>query len=160
MTILSAQSIRRRCTQEEMIFPFHLRSEFDGLTYGVGPAGYDICVALPNPARMLIEGYYSIYPGFHILSAREFFRIPRDIQAVVHDKSTWARRGVCVQNTIVDPGFRGYLTLEITNHSNELYTVREGTPIAQIVFHKLDEPTDSPYDGKYQDQESGPQEAR
>jgi dCTP deaminase len=65
-----------------------------------------------------------------------------------------------VQNTVIEPGWEGWLTLELTNHGTELLTLHEGTPIAQIVFQFLDLPTEQPYVGKYQSQEDRPVEAR
>lgn len=67
---------------------------------------------------------------------------------------------IAVQNTIIEPGWRGFLTLEITNHSRGTIWIQRGSPIAQIIFHQLLEPTDAPYVGKYQDQESRPVAAR
>lgn len=71
--------------------------------------------------------------------------------------------GILVQNTFIDPGWRGYLTLEISYHpleergstATKTYYLNKGTPIAQIVFHVLDEPTEQPYDGVYQNQREG-----
>ena len=91
--------------------------------------------------------------------------MPNDVIAIVHDKSSLARRGVAVQNTVVEPGWRGYLTLELTYHQPwwKLWRAlhfKKGSAIAQIVFHFLDAPTQRPYAGKYQDQEFGPVESR
>jgi dCTP deaminase len=124
-------------------------------TGGLGPAGYDITLAADvvlNPANMV--------GSFQLASAQEYFRMPPDIIAYVKDKSSWARRGVAVQNTVIEPGWSGYLTLELTNHSPGLVRLYAGTPIAQVVWHRLDMPTDSPYTGKYQYQSAGPQAAR
>lgn len=54
--------------------------------------------------------------------------------------------------TSQSPPPRGYLTLEIGNHSSERVLIEAGSPIAQIIFQRLDVPTEIPYDGKYQDQ--------
>jgi dCTP deaminase len=85
--------------------------------------------------------------------------MPDDILGIVHDKSTWGRRGIAVQNTVIEPGWRGFLTLELSNHSSRLITIENGDPIAQIVFHLLAGATDSPYRGKYQDQINEPVKA-
>lgn len=95
-----------------------------------------------------------------LLSTMERFTMPNDVVGIVHDKSTWARRGLAVQNTVIEPGWSGYLTLEVTNHGHDVIQCWGGVGIAQIIFHRLDEPTDMPYDGKYQNQERGPQRAR
>lgn len=145
--IASAQTLRIL----KPVSPFVEREVCNGLTYGLGPAGYDIRAA---------ESFY-LTPGTFVLgSSMEEFFMPNNLLGVVHDKSTWARRGLCVQNTVIEPGWRGFLTLEYTNHGTAEIYIKVGDPIAQIVFHILDVPTDSPYEGKYQDQEAGPQVAR
>jgi dCTP deaminase len=145
--ILSAQSIRQR----GIIAPFFERTKHGGYTFGLGPAGYDVRIA---------EDITLYAGGFTLASTVEHFDMPTDVLGIVHDKSTWARRGLALQNTVIEPGWRGYLTLELSNHVvGTLYMVA-GTPIAQIIFHQLDQATDCPYSGKYQDQEAGPQAAR
>ena len=147
MTVLSAQTIRRRV----MVSPFYERTQVNGLSFGLSTAGYDVRIA---------EDIW-MWPGrFVLASTIEHFDIPDDLLAIVHDKSTWARRGLTVQNTVVESGWKGYLTLELTLHSWRPIRLRAGDPIAQIVFHKLDEPTELPYSGKYQNQPAGPQRAR
>lgn len=121
------------------------------MTFGLGPAGYDVRIA---------EGMTVAAGQFVLASTVERFDMPNDVLSQVCDKSTWARRGMVVQNTIIEPGWRGYLTLELTNHSGGLIDIRAGDPIAQIIFFRLEAPTELPYSGKYQDQQSGPQPAR
>src|SRR4051812_10329412 len=142
--ILSAQTIR----SIRPIEPFCEREVHRGMSYGLGAAGYDVRVAEDHLVGV-----------FALASTMERFSMPDDVLAVVHDKSTWARRGLFVQNTVIEPGWRGYLTLELTCVSGAI-RVYAGDPIAQIVFHQLDEPTIRPYSGKYQDQKAGPQPAR
>jgi dCTP deaminase len=86
--------------------------------------------------------------------------MPLDLAATVRDKSSWARVGLAVQNTYLDPGWSGWLTLEISNNSLDEFIIDAGEPIAQIVFALLDLSTEQPYSGKYQNQERGPQSAR
>ncbi len=85
--------------------------------------------------------------------------MPDNVMGIVHDKSSWARRGITVQNTVIEPGWCGWLTLELTNHSMVAHTLRRGYPIAQVVFHYIDHAVVNPYDGKYQNQSRGPVEA-
>ena len=145
--ILSAQSIRKRAG---LITPFTDRRVLMGMTYGLGPAGYDVRIAENKIIR----------PGeFFLASTMEKFNMPDDVVAMVKDKSSWARKGIVLQNTVIEPGWRGYLTLEITHHGEQAITLTRGMPIAQIVFMQMDEPTENPYNGKYQDQPEGPQEA-
>lgn len=145
--ILPAQEIRRLRPVE----PFAERTPINGLTGGLSAAGYDVRIA-----RAVL-----LWPGrFALSSTVERFAMPDDVLGVVHDKSTLARLGVAVQNTVIEPGWRGYLTLEITMHAFRFLRLRAGTPIAQIIFHRLKKATAQPYDGKYQDQKAGPQRAR
>lgn len=156
MTVLSAQSIRSR-----VIFtPFHERTVHKGMTFGLGPAGYDVRIAetVELGTQRTSTGIFQA-PKSTLASTIEHFTMPDDCVAYVKDKSTWARRFVLVQNTIIEPGWRGYLTLEITYDGDDGIVIEAGSPIAQIVFHKLDEPTEAPYAGKYQDQKAGAQPA-
>jgi dCTP deaminase len=82
--------------------------------------------------------------------------MPAQVCGIVHDKSSWARRGLAVQNTVIEPGWRGFLTLELTNHGDEVLEIEAGSPIAQILFHWIDHPPENLYSGKYQDQRPGP----
>lgn len=156
MTVLSSQSIRKR----GIFTPFNERTIHKGMTFGLGPAGYDVRIAetVELGVQRTSRITYSV-PRSALASTMEHFNMPDDCVAYVKDKSTWARRFVLVQNTIIEPGWRGFLTLEITYDGDDGIVIEAGSPIAQIVFHKLDEPTEQPYNGKYQDQASGPQYA-
>lgn len=145
MTVLSGQTIRRM----GVFTPFFERTVHNGMTYGLGPAGYDVRI---DQQVMLSKGSSAV-----LASTVEHFNMPSDCIAYVKDKSTWARRFVLVQNTVIEPGWRGFLTLEITYEGGGIEIIDKGSPIAQIVFHRLDEPCESPYSGKYQDQDRGPQ---
>ncbi len=161
--ILSAQTIRHRCVNSNMIEPFNERTVFRGKTFGLGAAGYDVRVEFKvgNIHRFhdskWCEGAGS---RFLLASTMERFSMPGNVMGIVHDKSSWARKGLTVQNTVIEPGWAGFLTLELTYHGEGELLVCAGDPIAQIVFHLLDDVTDQPYGGKYQNQERGPQEAR
>lgn len=146
--IASAATLRRL----RPVDPFVERGVAGGMSFGLSLAGYDIRIR----ESVLLE---TKDKSFVLASTLERFSMPRNMVGIVHDKSTWARRGLAVQNTVIEPGWEGYLTLELTNHSNELISVRAGDPIAQVVFHYLDEMTEG-YVGKYQNQEQGPQIAR
>lgn len=161
---------------ERMLVPFALRTSVQvpelnvRLSYGLSCCGYDIRLA---------EAHV-IYPGeFRLASAYEYFRIPDDVVGIVHDKSTLARLGLTVQNTVIEPGWHGFLTLELKNENarpeptwrdrlcvwrplprGEPLTLPQGTPIAQVIFHKLVRKATAPYAGKYQFQGNGPQAAR
>lgn len=95
--------------------------------------------SLATESMLLPEGeYFDLAPGAFILArAIEYFKVPRDIVAIVSDKSTWARCGLAVQNTVVDPGFEGDLTLEISNHNFRPIRLYPGAGIAQVHFHRV-----------------------
>ena len=143
--ILPAQKIR----MIKPIVPFEERTVHEsGMSWGLSHAGYDVRIAED----------LTLLPGsFALGSTVEKFQMPSDVLAMVHDKSSWARQGLSLFNTVIEPGWYGYLTLELVNHSNNVLRIKSGQPIAQIVFMRLTEPTESPYSGKYQNQESGPQ---
>lgn len=144
--ILSAQSIRKH----HPVMPLLERTKYKGCSYGLSSAGYDIRIA---------QSVTLCPDEFVLASSIERFNMNWQLLGIVHDKSTWARRGIALQNTVIEPGWEGYLTMEITNHGSSIVYIPKGVGIAQIIFHLLDEPTVQPYHGKYQNQEYGPQEA-
>lgn len=151
--ILSGNDIEAR----EILSPFNRRTKKGSLTYGCGPASYDVRVEFDDRGQI---NSHLLKPGDFILASTiEHFVMPNDLVAVAHDKSTWARLGIAIQNTVIDPGWTGYLTLEISNHSGQGIVIERGDPIAQIVFHRLSSPA-VPYSGKYQNQPRGPIQAR
>lgn len=120
-----------------------------GVSYGLAEAGYDI----------RIKQSVTLHPfrRFALASSIERFQMPLDHVAIVHDKSTWARRGLSVFNTVIEPGWEGWLTLELVYHGFWPLHIPAGAGIAQVLFHKLFEP--AYYDGKYQNQDDRPVEA-
>ena len=58
--------------------------------------------------------------------------MPRDMVGVVHDKSTWARRGLSVFNTVIEPGWRGKLTLELVYHGGQDLLIPAGSGIYPV----------------------------
>lgn len=145
--ILPSQHIRARCIQDNLISPFHEREVINGMTFGLGPAGYDVRI---KQKVTLMRG------EFALASTIERFHMPNDLLAKVADKSSWARRGIAIQNTIIEPGWSGWLTLEITNHGHCPVDIAAGSSIAQILFLQLADPTEMSYAGKYQDQANEP----
>lgn len=153
--ILSAQTIRARClgsvyTRQLIIRPFLERTVENGMTFGLSACGYDVRI---KEDLRLMSG------GFSLATTVEYFSFPEDLRGTLADKSSWARRGVAVQNTRFEPGWRGYPTIEISNHGSSLVDIPAGAPIAQMEFALLDYPTEQPYAGKYQDQPQEPVEA-
>lgn len=145
MAVASNQTIRKL---RPLVF-MEERGRFNGMSYGLGPCGYDLRIA---------ENLYLAPGDFSLASTMEEFNMPNNLVGIVHDKSTLARLGIAVQNTVIEPGWKGFLTLELTNHGKEDIRIPSGSPICQVIFHLLDEPTVEPYDGKYQNQKRGIQQ--
>ncbi|QYW01890.1 dCTP deaminase [Stenotrophomonas phage Piffle] len=136
------------------------------VSYGLGEAGYDIRIKQEvsfkhgNHAPIIVrvwddEANHSAEAGrFALASAIEEFQMPPHLMGIVHDKSTWARRGLSVFNTVIEPGWKGFLTLELVYHGNSELIIPAGSGIAQVVFHEL--ACNSRYNGKYQNQEDQP----
>lgn len=151
MTILSGRTLVQ---MEEggrgLIAPFFVRTVSHGMTYGVGPAGYDVRAAhrMWLPARTV-----------RLNSTIEYFRMPDNILGRVSNKSSWARLGVdAAHSTVLEPGWEGHLTLELENKTTAPIHIAEGQPIAQVIFEYLDQPA-VPYNGKYQGQGIEPVES-
>jgi dCTP deaminase len=152
MTVLSGLTIR----DLNIIEPFVERTQHVGTSYGMSYAGYDL----------RLDQNVRLRPGLtYLASTLERFTMPNDVMGVVHDKSTWARQGLSVQNTVIEPGWTGWLTLELLwlpVHDDKDYMsfrLQAGSPIAQVVFHRIDRDVGG-YSGKYQNQERGPQGPR
>lgn len=98
--------------------------------------------------------------SFALASSLERFYIPDDVYLLTKNKSSIARMGVDASfNTLIDAGFRGYLTIELTNNSDKTVLFVKGQPILKVLVNMCDFQTVS-YTGKYQDQENKPVAAR
>lgn len=126
-----------------------------GVSYGLTEAGYDI--RLKQEVSFVLPAMRPMQ-RFQLASAMEEFHMPEDLVGVVHDKSTWARRGLSVFNTVIEPGWKGFLTLELVYHGSEELVIPAGAGIAQVLFHKTS--CKAAYSGKYQNQEDEPVPAR
>ena len=134
-----------------------------GTSFGLGEAGYDIRIKQTVRFR---NGLVEVFNGsmsqrqsrtsgrFCLASAIEEFTMPDDLTGIVHDKSTWARKGLSVFNTVIEPGWNGFLTLELVYHGEDELIIPAGAGIAQVIFHKTAE--HAHYKGKYQNQEDKP----
>ena len=142
-----------KLTATKPVTPFYDRKIAGpgGVSFGLSEAGYDITIAQS----------VTLFPfrRFRLASTIERFAMPRDMVAIIHDKSTWARRGLSVFNTVAEPGWHGWLTLELVYHGWGILRIPAGAGIAQAIFHRLEEPADYGF-GKYQDQENHPVRAR
>jgi dCTP deaminase len=133
-----------------LISPFNEQARIHGRSYGLSACGYDVRLA---------KGLW-LWPFWGRLgSIIEHIDLPDGIVGEVKDKSTNARLMVFVQNTVIEPGWHGYLTVELTRFKPWPIYLKAGTPIAQIMFKRLNMNTSKPYRGKYQNQKEGAQPA-
>lgn len=176
MTILSDKQIASLCKPRRfgpppMLDPYVGTKHLFGLTYGPSSFGYDIRLGKifikyhPNgtiidPKDISTAEYleyesvvpFAMAPGDFILAhSLETFNMPPDVTGIVHDKSTYARCGISVQNTVIEAGWSGVFTLEITNHNCCPVQLYPGEGIAQIIFYRGETPR-TEYFGKYQNQ--------
>lgn len=135
-----------------------------GTSYGLGEAGYDIRIKQEirfsmneRTQRMMVwtpETGQMLNGRFALASAMEEFQMPDYLMGIVHDKSTWARRGLSVFNTVIEPGWKGFLTLELVYHGEGELIIPAGSGIAQVIFHEVEEA--AVYAGKYNNQADKP----
>lgn len=136
-----------------------------GTSWGLGEAGYDIRIKQDIKFYKSHEGnrmnavgtspVREFYDGrFALASSIERFLMPMHLTGIVHDKSTWARKGLSVFNTVIEPGWNGFLTLELVYHGEGELIIPAGSGIAQVIFHEVAEP--AAYKGKYQNQADMP----
>lgn len=110
---------------------------------------------------------FILHPGEFVLGATcERVRLGEDIVARLEGKSSLGRLGLLIHSTagFVDPGFNGYLTLELSNVANLPIAIYPGMRIGQISFYQMTTPADHPYGtpeagSKYQGQR-GPTASR
>ena len=168
--------IRKMCLEQKMIDPFVDRQEGDGkISYGLSSYGYDIRVAdeykiFTNVYGALVDpkafdpksfvdhkGPECVVPpnSFALARTVERFKFPRSVLAVCLGKSTYARCGIIVNVTPLEPTWEGYLTLEISNTTPLPAKVYSGEGIAQLLFLEGTEVCETAYadrKGKYQGQ--------
>src|SRR3954464_2163843 len=172
MSVLPDWHIQR----DIVIEPFATEAARPGvISYGVSSYGYDVRVGrrykvftnvlsgivdpkqfAPN-AFVDIEGDYCIIPpnSFALAETVEYLEIPRDIIATCLGKSTYARCGIIVNVTPLEPEWRGKVTIEISNTTPLPAKIYSGEGIAQILFFRANDVCKISYGdkkGKYQDQ--------
>jgi dCTP deaminase len=145
------------------------------ISYGVSSYGYDVRVGRKfkvftnvygavvdpkkfNPSAFVdIEGDHCLIPpnSFALAETVEFIEVPRDILCICIGKSTYARCGIIVNITPLEPEWRGRITIEISNTTPLPAKIYAGEGIAQIVFLRAEAVCRTSYGdkkGKYQDQ--------
>ncbi len=108
----------------------------------LNPAGYDLTT---------FKEVVLIPKRHELVATLETVELGLNVVAFIHIRSSLAREGVIGSFAVVDPGFRGQLTLNLHNVSDKEVRLRRGERIAQIVFHKLGGTARKGYSGSYQD---------
>ena len=180
MSIKSDRWIRRMALEHAMISPFEpgqVRRVEDRrvISYGTSSYGYDVrCApdfkiftnvhsAIVDPKnfdeRSFVDvcGDVCIVPpnSFALARTVEYFRIPRNVLTVCMGKSTYARCGIIVNVTPLEPEWEGHVTLEFSNTTPLPAKIYANEGVAQVLFFESDEECEISYKdrgGKYQGQ--------
>lgn len=180
MAIKSDRWIRRMAQEAGMIEPFSPHQVREGeqgkiISYGVSSYGYDVrCAdefkiftnvhsATVDPKHfdensfVDIKGDYCTIPpnSFALARTVEYFRIPRNVLTICLGKSTYARCGIIVNVTPLEPEWEGHVTLEFSNTTNLPARIYAHEGVAQMLFLESDEVCEVSYAdraGKYQGQ--------
>jgi dCTP deaminase len=136
--ILSAPEIFRRLDQDcrrgnLVITPYSSECQ--------QPASYDLRAAGDS---LLPKGTCTLVPTL------EWVELPMDLAGTLRCRSSFGRRGVILGAGFVDPGFRGQLTLCLTNLGSDDLIVRKNDRVVQMILHEVREGNQS-YSGRYQD---------
>jgi dCTP deaminase len=180
MTIKSDRWITRMAREHGMIEPFEPRQVRDNgghrlVSYGVSSYGYDVRCAnefkiftninttIVDPknfdAKSFVDfqGDCCIIPpnSFALARTVEYFRIPENVLVLCVGKSTYARCGVIVNVTPLEPGWEGQVTLEFSNTTPLPAKIYANEGVAQMLFLESDEVCETSYRdraGKYMGQ--------
>ena len=181
MSIKSDKWIKKMSLEEDMITPFsenQIRVDNEGnklISYGVSSFGYDVrCSnefkvftnihsAVVDPKNFDANSFVDIQSdvcvippnSFALARTVEYFKIPRKVLTICLGKSTYARCGIIVNVTPLEPEWEGHVTLEFSNTTNLPAKIYAGEGVAQMIFFESDEDCDVSYKdrgGKYQGQ--------
>lgn len=176
MSIMSDYWIREQAEQHGMIEPFVEKQTRAGvISYGLSSYGYDARVSdefliFTNVDNDVVDpkGFSStsfvkrktdvcVIPpnSFVLASTVEYFRVPRDVLVICVGKSTYARCGIIVNVTPLEPEWEGHVTLEFSNTTPLPAKIYANEGVAQMLFLESDEVCEVSYKdraGKYQGQ--------
>ncbi len=174
--ILADHQIRDLSLNQGMIDPFVEKQNHKGvISYGLSSYGYDarcsnefkiftnVDNAIVDPKNFSAESFVDrevdvciIPPNSFVLTRSvEYFRIPKDVLVICLGKSTYARCGLIVNVTPLEPGWEGHVTLEISNTTPLPAKVYANEGVAQFLFFKGSAPCEVSYAdraGKYMGQ--------
>ena len=176
MPVMPDHWIRRMAMEHAMITPFVETQKREGvISYGLSSYGYDARIAdqfkiFTNVDSAIVDpkafspasfvdrtGPGCIIPpnSFALTNTVEYFRIPRDVLVICLGKSTYARCGIIVNVTPLEPEWEGQVTIEISNTTPLPAKIYAGEGICQFLFLKGDSPCEISYAdkaGKYMGQ--------
>ena len=176
MSVLSDRWIKKMAIEKEMIKPFVSEQKCDkNISYGLSSFGYDARVSnefkiftdvdsvIVDPKNFKKNSFVSrtnnecIIPpnSFALASTVEYFKIPQDILVICLGKSTYARCGIIVNVTPLEPGWEGHVTLEFSNTTPLPAKIYANEGAAQLIFLKGNEDPEITYaqrKGKYMKQ--------
>ena len=176
MSVLSDKWIRKMASEHKMISPFEDKQIRENkISYGLSSFGYDARVsnefkiftdidsAVVDPKNFKQNSFVSrkgnecIIPpnSFALASTVEYFKIPNDILVICLGKSTYARCGIIVNVTPLEPGWEGHVTLEFSNTSPLPAKIYANEGAAQFIFIQGNEKPETTYaqrNGKYMKQ--------
>ena len=176
MTLMSDNWIEKQVKENQIISPFETAQVRDGkISYGLSSYGYDARVsdefkvftnvnnAVVDPKNFNYEGFVEkksdtcIIPpnSFALARTIEYFKIPRDVLVVCLGKSTYARCGIIVNVTPLEPEWEGHVTLEFSNTSPLPAKIYAFEGACQFLFFKGQEAPNMSYadkKGKYMHQ--------
>lgn len=176
MAIKADRWIRKQALEHGMITPFVEKQVRENvISYGLSSYGYDVRIAdeykiftnlnstIVDPKKfdpnsfVDFKGEICIVPpnSFALGRTVEHFIIPKKVMTICVGKSTYARCGIITNVTPLEPGWEGYVTMEISNTTPLPARIYSGEGIAQILFFESDEECLSSYadkKGKYQGQ--------
>ena len=176
MSIMPDKWIKEQSFKNEMISPFENNLNNKGvLSYGLSSYGYDARVSnkfkiftnidsvTVDPKNFINESFvdreadHCIIPPNSFVLARtvEYFKIPKNVLVICVGKSTYARCGIIVNVTPLEPGWEGHVTLEFSNTTSLPAKIYANEGVAQFIFLESDEVCETSYkdrDGKYQGQ--------
>ena len=177
MPVLSDKWIKKMAKDQEMISPFEEKQiRGNSISYGVSSFGYDARVAdefkiftnvnteIVDPKNFKSTSFVSrkgsecIIPpnSFVLASTVEYFKVPDDVLVICLGKSTYARCGIIVNVTPLEPSWRGHVTLEFSNTTPLPAKIYANEGACQFIFLTGDERPRTTYadrDGKYMDQQ-------
>ena len=181
MSIKSDKWIRRMAQEQGMILPFEsgqVRENENGrmISYGTSSYGYDVRCStefkvFTNINSVIVdpknfdEGSFvdvnsdvCIIPpnSFALARTIETFKIPRNVLTICLGKSTYARCGIIVNVTPLEPEWEGHVTLEFSNTTPLPAKIYANEGVAQMLFFESDEVCETSYAdraGKYQGQQ-------